>query len=198
MGGAVYVQGNVHESGRDGSAEWNAFWDPPAVSHVLSHGPTLHMCPLDCSQHVPLSSSFLSRLACSTAAGTLGDVAAQVLAPMLKSWTPSTRANAASRRVDGGEVAQAYTGEDAYAWDALAASYVLWPHLFTTERAQVRVGLNPGCANEGRTSVITGCALGAPDGAMKAAEQGSVVLLRVEQREWEQQVISLFGPAAAQ
>src|SRR4051794_35702551 len=31
MGGAVGVAGNVEAEGHDGSAEWNAYWDPPST-----------------------------------------------------------------------------------------------------------------------------------------------------------------------
>ena len=36
MGGALNVSGNVRDYEHDGSAEWNAYWDPPAV-HSLWH-----------------------------------------------------------------------------------------------------------------------------------------------------------------
>ena len=48
---------------RDGSAEWNAYWDAPAAKHVIEHGIPVHVCALDCSQQAPLTSDLLARLA---------------------------------------------------------------------------------------------------------------------------------------
>jgi inosine-uridine nucleoside N-ribohydrolase len=58
MGGALRVAGNVYgQPSSDGSAEWNAFWDPPAVGVVFNSSVPLTLVPLDgtnkvCQDHV--------------------------------------------------------------------------------------------------------------------------------------------------
>ena len=50
MGGALEVPGNVEkalESGQDGSAEWNAYWDPIAVDRVWKSSIPIVLCSLD-------------------------------------------------------------------------------------------------------------------------------------------------------
>ncbi|GLI62085.1 hypothetical protein VaNZ11_004500 [Volvox africanus] len=61
MGGAVYVQGNVDYPGHDGSAEWNAFWDPPAVGVVWNSSVPIVMVPLDVTNHVPVTPDLIYR-----------------------------------------------------------------------------------------------------------------------------------------
>lgn len=56
MGGALQVSGNLKmslESGHDGSAEWNAYWDPPAAERVWRTGIRITICPLDTVAVVP-------------------------------------------------------------------------------------------------------------------------------------------------
>lgn len=47
MGGALRVHGNVHQPGSDGSAEWNAYWDPAALASVWRSSVPLTLVPLD-------------------------------------------------------------------------------------------------------------------------------------------------------
>lgn len=47
MGGALRVRGNVYEPGSDGSAEWNAYWDPAALASVWRSSVPLTLVPLD-------------------------------------------------------------------------------------------------------------------------------------------------------
>lgn len=46
MGGSFTGNGNINEPNHDGSAEWNAFWDPLAVERVLQSKIPITMVPL--------------------------------------------------------------------------------------------------------------------------------------------------------
>lgn len=65
MGGALNVPGNVVDYEHDGSAEWNAYWDPPAVERLwqVSERLPITLFPLDVTNKVPVSRDFLQRLA---------------------------------------------------------------------------------------------------------------------------------------
>ncbi|MGH2682504.1 MAG: nucleoside hydrolase [Actinomycetota bacterium] len=58
MGGALEVEGNVQEPGRDGSAEWNVYWDPPAAKRVFDSRIPITMFPLDVTNQVPVTEEF--------------------------------------------------------------------------------------------------------------------------------------------
>jgi hypothetical protein len=47
MGGALRVKGNVYQPHTDGSAEWNAYWDPAAMGVVWRSSVPLTLVPLD-------------------------------------------------------------------------------------------------------------------------------------------------------
>lgn len=66
MGGALKVPGNVEKAfapEHDGSAEWNAYWDPPAVHRVWQTGFPIVLCPLDATNGVPVTCDWIRRLA---------------------------------------------------------------------------------------------------------------------------------------
>lgn len=77
MGGALRVRGNVYEPGSDGSAEWNAYWDPAALASVWRSSVPLTLVPLDgtnkvrrCSRaarHVELHHSMCRHRPCDCA-----------------------------------------------------------------------------------------------------------------------------------
>lgn len=133
MGGALGVthsletgaRGNVsaqHAPFHDGSAEWNAFWDPLAVHTVLNSVVPLTMCPLDLTDTVPLSTTFRATLA-QQRHHPLSDLAGQCYAII------------------------AYR---AYAvWDVLTTAYLGVPQLFTVRDETVRVEI--AGASMGRT-----------------------------------------------
>lgn len=58
MGGALEVEGNVRQSGHDGSAEWNAYWDPAATERVFDSAIPIRMFPLDATNRVPVTDGF--------------------------------------------------------------------------------------------------------------------------------------------
>lgn len=55
MGGTFLPDGNVAEPEHDGTAEWNAFWDPEAAARVWSSGIEIEMVALESTNKVPLT-----------------------------------------------------------------------------------------------------------------------------------------------
>lgn len=55
MGGTLNPVGNVLEPEHDGSAEWNAFWDPEAVARVWQSHLKIKMVALESTNQVPLT-----------------------------------------------------------------------------------------------------------------------------------------------
>lgn len=57
MGGTFLDVGNVQEPEHDGSAEWNAFWDPESVADVWASNIKIEMVALESTNQVPLTIS---------------------------------------------------------------------------------------------------------------------------------------------
>ena len=115
MGGALRVAGNVSrndEPSHDGTAEWNAYFDPPAAARVWRSKVPLVLCPLDATNKVPVRREFQQRMA-AVRHTALGDLAGQL--------------NAFSYA----------NGEESYFWDLLAAAYVGAPALFRVKDEEV-------------------------------------------------------------
>ncbi|MDU6916408.1 MAG: nucleoside hydrolase, partial [Staphylococcus epidermidis] len=55
MGGTFLDKGNVEEPEHDGTAEWNAFWDPEAVKVVLDSDMIVDIVALESTNQVPLT-----------------------------------------------------------------------------------------------------------------------------------------------
>lgn len=55
MGGTFLEKGNVEEPEHDGTAEWNAFWDPEAVKTVFDSDLKIDMVALESTNQVPLT-----------------------------------------------------------------------------------------------------------------------------------------------
>ena len=55
MGGTFLDKGNVEEPEHDGTAEWNAFWDPEAVATVFNSDIEIDMVALESTNQVPLT-----------------------------------------------------------------------------------------------------------------------------------------------
>lgn len=55
MGGTFNEKGNVQEPEHDGTAEWNAFWDPEAVDRVWNSGIKIELVALESTNKVPLT-----------------------------------------------------------------------------------------------------------------------------------------------
>jgi purine nucleosidase len=62
MGGA-FAEGNVAEPEHDGTAEWNAFWDPEAVKKVWDSGIRIQLVTLESTSAVPLTNADRTRWA---------------------------------------------------------------------------------------------------------------------------------------
>ena len=55
MGGTFLEKGNVEEPEHDGTAEWNAFWDPEAVAKVWETNIEIDLVALESTNKVPLT-----------------------------------------------------------------------------------------------------------------------------------------------
>lgn len=130
MGGALNVPGNIDkiiEGGQDGSAEWNVYWDPLAADHIWRTSIPIVICPLDITNHVPITSEFVMRLA-RQRRYPISDLAGLCYALV--------------------------THQDYFAWDVLTTSYVGQPEMFQLrEWETVIITEGPG---QGRTQVQPG------------------------------------------
>lgn len=63
MGGSMNGIGNVAEPAHDGTAEWNAFWDPEAVQTVFDNDLPITVVSLDSTNQVPLTTALRQRWA---------------------------------------------------------------------------------------------------------------------------------------
>lgn len=130
MGGALNAPGNVDpiiEGGHDMSAEWNAYWDPPAVDRVWRTGIPITVCPLDLTNHVPVTPDFIRQLS-RRRKYPLYDFAGQCYALVMH--------------------------QDYFFWDVLTTAYIGRPDLFEVRSWEtVVVTEGPG---QGRTKVEAG------------------------------------------
>jgi len=130
MGGALNVSGNVEksfEAGQDGSAEWNAYWDPLAAERVWQTQIGIVMCPLDLTNHVPVTSELVQQLG-KQRRYPLSDLAGQCYALVIP--------------------------QDYYFWDVLATAYLAHPEFYQLrewETAIVTTG-----PSQGRTKIVSG------------------------------------------
>jgi len=87
MGGAVYVDGNIHDFYPDDPnvyAEWNLYADPQAAKEVFESGLNLYLIPLDATNKVPVS---MQDIAAWRSGGQIADLAADLWESILSSWT---------------------------------------------------------------------------------------------------------------
>ncbi len=118
MGGALGVPGNVIDYEHDGSAEWNAYWDPPAVLRLWQSAAPVTLFPLDATNQVPVTSDFLQRLA-RQRRYPLSDLAGQC-------WALTVGVLPAYEYVY-------------HMWDTLTTGYLGAPHLISFRQAQTEV-----------------------------------------------------------
>lgn len=131
MGGALGVSGNVHDYEHDGSAEWNAYWNPPAT-HALWQSPApITLFPLDATNHVPVTWEFLQQLA-RQRRYPLSDLAGQCWALTLGT-IPSYQ--------------YVY-----YMWDTLTTGYLGAPQYITFRETQTEVAATGPSAGRIRES----------------------------------------------
>ncbi len=123
MGGALNVPGNVDH----GPAEWNAYWDPPAAARVWATAIPIVLCPLDITNHVPVTEAFIARLR-GQSRYPISKIAAEAYGDAL------------------------HTG--LYFWDVLTASYLGRPELFRLREWETEI-VTSG-RNAGQTRVRAG------------------------------------------
>src|SRR5262245_6191608 len=78
-GWRVEWPGNVDpviEPGQDGSAEWNVYWDPPAAHQIWQTRIPIVLCPLDITNHVPVTTELVTQLGRQRHGHALSEVAA--------------------------------------------------------------------------------------------------------------------------
>lgn len=130
MGGALNVPGNVEQSlepAQDGSAEWNAYWDPLAAHRVWQTQIPLIICPLDLTNNVPVTSEFVRQLT-KQRQYPISDLAGQCYALV---------------------VTQVY-----YFWDVLATTYLAHPEFY--ELQEWETVILTSSKSQGRTKVERG------------------------------------------
>lgn len=118
MGGAVDVQGNVRTLKHNGTAEWNAYWDPQASASLFKMELNIKLIALDVTNSVPVNMSFLNKVA-EQKNHPLSNLASQFWATTINS-IPTYE----------------YTY---FMWDVLSTTYLGIPEAFTSERAELAV-----------------------------------------------------------
>jgi purine nucleosidase len=118
MGGALNVQGNVRDYEHDGSAEWNAYWDPPATYHLWQCQAPITLFSLDVTNNVPGTMEFLHRLA-RQRRYPLSDLAGQC-------WAMTVGTIPAAEYIY-------------YMWDTLTSGYLGAPEFITLRQARTEV-----------------------------------------------------------
>lgn len=126
MGGSLDGHGNVVDPCFDGTAEWNAFWDPEAVARVWESSLEIHMVGLESTEELPLTRELCqhwAELRRYPAIDLIGQGYALVL-------------NVAANNVY-------------YLWDVLTTVYCLYADIAEVER--VRCGVRVDGTAAGRT-----------------------------------------------
>ena len=126
MGGSLDGHGNVVDPCFDGTAEWNAFWDPEAVKRVRDSSLEIHMVGLESTEELPLTRDLCqhwAELRRYPAIDLIGQGYALVL-------------NVAANNVY-------------YLWDVLTTVYCLHPEIAEVERVRCDVRVDGAAA--GRT-----------------------------------------------
>lgn len=130
MGGALNVPGNVEknwEPGQDGSAEWNAYWDPISVAKIWDTQIEIIMCPLDITNNVPVTSEIVQQMG-KQRNYPLSDLAGQCYALVIP--------------------------QDYYFWDVLATAYLAKPELFELKEIETEIITNG--KSQGSTKIVSG------------------------------------------
>lgn len=130
MGGALNVPGNVEkslEAGQDGSAEWNAYWDPIGANQVWQTDLSLVLCSLDITNTVPVTSEFVYKLG-KQRQYPVSDLAGQCYALVIP--------------------------QDYYFWDVLATTYLARPEFYQLRECETVI-VTTG-ESQGRTKVEAG------------------------------------------
>ena len=118
MGGCLDGHGNTNEPGFDGTAEWNAFWDPEAVKTVFDSKLDIQMVGLESTEEIPLTPELRHHFAVNRKYPAF-DLVGQGYSLVLADEADSTY----------------------YLWDVLTTLSSLYPDIVesTTEKAAVEV-----------------------------------------------------------
>jgi purine nucleosidase len=130
MGGALNVLGNVEKvyaPEHDGSAEWNAYWDPLAVARVWQTNIPLVICPLDITNTVPVTSEFIRTLS-KQRCYALSDLAGLCYSLAIP--------------------------QNYYCWDVLATAYLDRPELYRLRQWETQI-IERG-NSQGRIQIVPG------------------------------------------
>ena len=126
MGGSLDGHGNVVDPCFDGTAEWNAFWDPEAVKRVWDSSLEIHMVGLESTEELPLTRELCQHWATLRRYPAI-DLIGQGYALVL---------NVAANNVY-------------YLWDVLTTVYCLYADIAEVERVRCDVRVDGAAA--GRT-----------------------------------------------
>jgi pyrimidine-specific ribonucleoside hydrolase len=134
MGGAFDVPGNVRYGGDPDNvtAEWNFHIDPEAARRVFESTVPISLVPLDATNDVPLSRSYVTALEPHAKRRPLARLVVQILEL----------------------VGALLDADEAYAWDQLAAASIVEPAVISTRRRDVEIRLAP--PETGRSVAIPG------------------------------------------
>lgn len=141
MGGAVDVKGNVFVNGKNGTAEWNIYWDPFAAKTVLEE-PSFEtiLFSLDATNHVPVNSAVVR---------PFGMTNKYLLSQFVGSvWSACTH------------VELMRPGDGYYAWDVLTAAYAINQEIADLQSVDLDVTVENTSESEGRTARSTKNSLG--------------------------------------
>lgn len=131
MGGTFLDKGNVEEPEHDGTAEWNAFWDPEAVQIVFDTNIKIEMVALESTNQVPMTWDVRQAWANERhypGVDFLG-VSYAAVPPLTHFQTNSTY----------------------FLWDVLTTAYVGMPEL--VQQHSVNVSVHTEGANQGQTYI---------------------------------------------
>lgn len=118
MGGALHAAGNVNEPEHDGSAEWNAYWDPKAVKTIWESDLDLLLVGLDSTKQVPLTQELRWH------------------------WASLRRYPALDLLGQGYALVHSFEANSIYyLWDVLTTLSCNYPELITTEKTKSSVYL---------------------------------------------------------
>lgn len=113
MGGALYINGNVEETGHDGSAEWNIYNNPQAFLDVLRSNVAITLVPLDATEYASITPYFMNQL----------------------------EKNRAVKRCQlVYESSKLITGECIF-WDTLTSAVIINPAIIKTKKININVSL---------------------------------------------------------
>jgi purine nucleosidase len=130
MGGALNVSGNVEknwEPGQDGSAEWNAYWDPISVARVWRSQIEIIVCPLDLTNNVPVTSDIVYKMG-KQRKYPVSDLAGQCYALVIP--------------------------QDYYFWDVLATAFLAHPEFYELREWETEIVTHG--LSQGRTKIVSG------------------------------------------